>query len=61
MYAVLPSIDVHPMVADAYRAATQAPIGAYRSDTVDVMSPDEVRWLLSEALARPPVDALPGA
>jgi UDP-N-acetylglucosamine 4,6-dehydratase len=61
MYAVLPSIDVHPMVADAYRAATQAPIGAYRSDTVEVMSPDEVRRLVAEALAGPPVDALPGA
>jgi hypothetical protein len=56
MYAVLQWSS--SAVADAYRTASPAPIGAYRSDTVEVMTPDEVRRLVAEALARPPVDAL---
>ncbi len=50
MYAVLPSIDVHPQVAEAYRDAPAAPVGAYRSDIVEPMPPAEVDRLIAEAL-----------
>jgi FlaA1/EpsC-like NDP-sugar epimerase len=58
MYAVLPSIDVHPRVAEAYRDATPAPVGAYRSDAVEAMTPDEVHRLVAEALD-PALDPTP--
>ena len=65
MYAVLPSIDVHPLVAEAYREMPAAPVGAYRSDTVAAMSLDEVDRLIAEALAEAPTgglaERLPGA
>ncbi|MEO8436813.1 MAG: SDR family NAD(P)-dependent oxidoreductase [Chloroflexota bacterium] len=50
MYAVLPSIDVHPLVVEAYRAAPSAPVGAYRSDTVEPMASADVDRLVAEAL-----------
>ena len=56
MYAVLPSIDLHPHVAEAYRDAQAAPIGAYRSDTLVPMPSADVDRLVAEALAgRPPI------
>jgi FlaA1/EpsC-like NDP-sugar epimerase len=51
MYAVLPSIAVHPKVAEAYHDVPPAPVGAYRSDSVAAMTPDEVHRLVAEALA----------
>ena len=60
MYAVLPSIDVHPTVAAAYRDAPAAPVGAYRSDSVEPMTPPEVDRLVAEALGGDPRRALAG-
>ncbi len=51
MYAVLPSIDIHPRVAGAYRDAAPAPVGAYRSDTADILPRETVHRLVAEALA----------
>jgi UDP-N-acetylglucosamine 4,6-dehydratase/5-epimerase len=50
MFAVLPSIDVHPAVAAAYSDAPAAPVGAYRSDSVEPMPSSEVDRLVAEAL-----------
>ena len=50
MFAVLPSIDVHPAVAAAYADAPEAPVGAYRSDSVEPMTSAEVDRLVAEAL-----------
>lgn len=50
MYAVLPAIEAHPDVVDAYREAARPPIGAYRSDAVEPLTFDEVRSLVAEAL-----------
>jgi UDP-N-acetylglucosamine 4,6-dehydratase/5-epimerase len=60
MYAVLPSIDLHPEVAAAYRERPAAPIGAYRSDTVEAMAPEEVARLVAEALGEGSGDPLAG-
>ena len=60
MYAVLPSIDVHPTVAAAYRDAPPAPVGAYRSDSVEPMTPPEVDRLVVEALGDEPRRAVAG-
>ena len=57
MYAVLPSIDIHPEIAEAYRDVPVAPVGPYRSDTVAAMRSDEVDRLVAEALAEGPADA----
>ena len=54
MFAVLPSIDVHPAVSAAYRDAPAAPVGAYRSDSVEPMTPSEVDRLVAEALGDEP-------
>jgi len=51
MFAVLPSIESHPDVIEAYRAETAAPVGAYRSDAAEPMRPDEVRALVAETYA----------
>lgn len=51
MFAVLPAIEAHPSVVDAYRDAAPAPVGAYRSDRVEVLSPAEVTALVAEAFA----------
>jgi FlaA1/EpsC-like NDP-sugar epimerase len=48
MYAVLPSIQVQPGVAEAYAREPMAPIGAYRSDSVEPMTSDEVRAMVAE-------------
>lgn len=58
MYAVLPSIDLHPETSTAYGNAPSAPVGAYRSDGVPPMSPDAVHRLVAEALARTQADGL---
>ena len=51
MFAVLPSIEPHPEVEDAYRSTPTAPVQAYRSDAVEPLTPDEVRSLVAEAFA----------
>jgi UDP-N-acetylglucosamine 4,6-dehydratase len=51
MYAVLPSIEAHPLVAAAYAAMPVAPVGSYRSDGVPPLEASEVHRLLAEALA----------
>ncbi|MFL5707972.1 MAG: polysaccharide biosynthesis protein [Chloroflexota bacterium] len=61
MYAVLPSIGLHPDIADAYRNAPPAPIGAYRSDGVAPMASEEVHSLVARALARTSVDPVASA
>jgi FlaA1/EpsC-like NDP-sugar epimerase len=61
LYAVLPSIDVHPLVSAAYAGVPPAPIGAYRSDTVTAMTSDDVHRLVAEALAADPAVAVSGA
>jgi FlaA1/EpsC-like NDP-sugar epimerase len=48
MYAVLPSIQVQPGVAEAYAREPMAPVGAYRSDSVEPMTADEVRAMVAE-------------
>ena len=62
MFAVLPSIEPQPDVVEAYRSADVAPIGAYRSDSVVPMTPDEVRALVEETFAdvRSGLDTTPG-
>jgi FlaA1/EpsC-like NDP-sugar epimerase len=49
MYAVLPAIEWHQDVLDAYRDAPPSPVGAYSSDSVTPLSPAEVRALVTEA------------
>jgi UDP-N-acetylglucosamine 4,6-dehydratase len=51
MYAVLPSIDMLPHVAEAYRAVPPAPVGPYRSDLVEPLDGAAVRDLVEEAFA----------
>lgn len=51
MFAVLPAIEAHREVLDAYAAAPPAEIGAYRSDHVEPLPPDEVTSLVTEAFA----------
>jgi hypothetical protein len=51
MYAVLPSIESRPEVVEAYREAPPAPVGAYRSDGVELLSADEVRSLVEASFA----------
>jgi FlaA1/EpsC-like NDP-sugar epimerase len=60
MYAVLPSIDLHPEVADAYAGVAQAPPGSYRSDGALVLSREEAHALVAEALADWSPAGLPG-
>jgi UDP-N-acetylglucosamine 4,6-dehydratase len=50
MYAVLPAIEAHADVVAAYRDATPAPVGAFRSDGVERLGAAEVRALVAEAL-----------
>jgi UDP-N-acetylglucosamine 4,6-dehydratase/5-epimerase len=49
MYAVLPAIEAHPDVLDAYADAPRSPIGAYRSDTPEPMAAWDVRAVVAEA------------
>lgn len=51
MYAVLPAIEWHQEVVDAYRDAPQPEVGAYRSDSVPAIPYDEVRDLVAQAFA----------
>jgi UDP-N-acetylglucosamine 4,6-dehydratase len=51
MFAVLPSIEPHPGIVEAYRSTPMAPVQAYRSDAVAPMPRDEVRTLVAEAYA----------
>ena len=51
MYVVLPAIEAHSSVIDAYQDAPAAPIGAYRSDGVPPMSPTETQAIVAEAAA----------
>jgi len=51
MFAVLPAIEAHPAILEAYRDATPAPVGAYRSDNVDPLPPSEVTALIAESFA----------
>ena len=51
MFAVLPSIQTRPEVAEAFTGEPLAPAGAYRSDTVVPMTGDEVRALVAETFA----------
>jgi UDP-N-acetylglucosamine 4,6-dehydratase/5-epimerase len=51
MYAVLPAIESHQDVLDAYRDAPRPEIGAYRSDTVTPVGYAEVLDLVRQAFA----------
>lgn len=53
MYAVLPAIEAHPDIVEAYREVPRPVAGAYRSDGVAPMTAAEVRALVAEALAEP--------
>jgi UDP-N-acetylglucosamine 4,6-dehydratase len=50
MYVVLPAIDLHHVTREAYRNAEPAPIGAVRSDAVELTPREEVRRLLAESV-----------
>lgn len=52
MLAVMPSIEPLPDVVEAYRSATPASVGAYRSDRVTPMTPEEVRELVASTFVR---------
>jgi len=47
MFAVMPSIEAQPEVLEAYRTATAASVGAYRSDIVEPLRPDDVQALVA--------------
>ena len=51
MYAVLPSIQSGPDVLEAYAAESPIPVGAYRSDFVAPMSPEEIHSMVAEAFS----------
>jgi UDP-N-acetylglucosamine 4,6-dehydratase len=51
MYAVLPSIESRADVVEAYRDATPAPVGAYRSDAVEQIPAADVRTLVEATFA----------
>ena len=51
MYAVLPSIESRPEVVEAYRDVPRAPVGAYRSDGVELIAAAEVRSLVEATFA----------
>ena len=50
MYAVLPSIERHPEIIEAYRDVPPAPAGAYRSDAVTPLPSDAVHQMVAQAL-----------
>jgi FlaA1/EpsC-like NDP-sugar epimerase len=50
MYAVLPSIEIDPVVREAYADRPSAPVGAYRSDGVPPLDYEAVRRLIAETL-----------
>jgi FlaA1/EpsC-like NDP-sugar epimerase len=47
MFAVMPSIESHPEVLEAYRSSPPAEVGAYRSDHVTPMTGNAVRELVA--------------
>lgn len=47
MYAVLPAFETLPSVEEAYRTATPAPVGPYRSDNTEPMVYEELRDLIA--------------
>jgi FlaA1/EpsC-like NDP-sugar epimerase len=51
MFAVMPSIESHPEVLEAYRSSPSAEIGAYRSDHVTPLSREAVRELVAATFA----------
>jgi FlaA1/EpsC-like NDP-sugar epimerase len=51
MYVVLPAIETHPEVIEAYADAPRPSVGAYSSDGQVPMGPDEVRALVAETFA----------
>jgi UDP-N-acetylglucosamine 4,6-dehydratase len=51
MFAVLPAIEAHRRVLEAYQDAERAPVGAYRSDHVEPLAPAAVTALVAEAFA----------
>ena len=51
MYAVLPAIEWHADVLDAYRDTAPSPVGAYSSDSVTPLSQPEVTAMVAEAFA----------
>lgn len=55
MFAVLPAIEAHQDVVDAYRGAAPAPVSAYRSDGVEPMPLADVTALVAEAFSAEPV------
>jgi UDP-N-acetylglucosamine 4,6-dehydratase len=57
MFAVLPAIEAHASVVEAYRDAAAAPVGAYRSDRVEPLAAGEVSALVAEAFAAERRDA----
>jgi len=59
MFAVLPAIEAHQGVIDAYASAAPAPVGAYRSDHVDPLDPGDVTALVGEAFAADPPTTAP--
>ncbi|MFI5227272.1 MAG: SDR family NAD(P)-dependent oxidoreductase [Candidatus Limnocylindrales bacterium] len=61
MYAVLPSIDVHPEVSAAYGTLPAAPVGSYRSDAAAALSREAVHRMIAEALADWSMGRSPGA
>lgn len=61
MYAVLPSIEAHPLVVEAYATMAGAPVGSYRSDGVTPLESAEVHRLLAEALSDWSMGRPPGA
>jgi UDP-N-acetylglucosamine 4,6-dehydratase/5-epimerase len=48
MYAVLPTIEIRPGIAESYAGVPLAPVGAYRSDSIEPMTADEARAMVSE-------------
>ena len=53
MYAVLPAIESHQDVLDAYADAPRPVVGAYSSDGQSPMSIGEVRALVAQAFSEP--------
>lgn len=53
MFVVLPAIEAHADIVEAYREMPQPDVGAYRSDGVAPMSGAEVRALVVETFAEP--------
>jgi UDP-N-acetylglucosamine 4,6-dehydratase/5-epimerase len=53
MYVVLPAIESHPDVLEAYARFPSPAVGAYSSDGQAPMRPDEVRAMIEETFREP--------